>query len=155
MRRILLQEFSKLSKTKDTFLKKPDLDQKDHVHCFEEIFLFNPGGGMLNSKAYKVCFGCGETEDLSRTPEINEEIDKIIAQKSKICPKCDSSVVLRIEYGEPDPDYATNPDIYFAGCHVEDYEWHCKKCRWEWGKKVEGRYCEDDIDDGVVGSTEK
>jgi hypothetical protein len=65
------------------------------------------------------------------------------------CPKCSSEAVLKIEYGLPDEELSKRTDVYLGGCCItgEDPEWHCKKCRWEWGKEVEGRYCEDDIDD--------
>jgi hypothetical protein len=84
---------------------------------------------------------------------MKEEIDKwmkkieILKINPKKCPKCGADEVLKIEYGEPLPEFYNAPGLYFAGCCVEDYKWHCKKCRWEWGKKIEGRYCEDDIDD--------
>jgi len=67
--------------------------------------------------------------------------------KPKKCPKCKAKNVLKIEYGEFSPEFYNAPGLYFAGCCVEDYEWHCGKCRWEWGKNIEGRYCEDDVDD--------
>jgi hypothetical protein len=82
------------------------------------------------------------------------EIDrlKLVSNKNiginpKICPKCQSVEVLKIEYGHPGIDIDSRPDLYFAGCCVEDYEWICKKCHWEWGKKGDGKYCEDNFDD--------
>lgn len=86
---------------------------------------------------------------------MKEELDKwmkkieILKINPKKCPKCGADEVLKIEYGEPSEELAERTDVYLGGCCIltPAAEWHCKKCRWEWGKKIEGRYCEDDIDD--------
>jgi len=74
--------------------------------------------------------------------------DKFFTKK---CPKCESVEILKIEYGEPTQEaFENSPGIYFAGCCCFDegnYEWVCRKCHWEWGKKVDGQYCEDEYTD--------
>ncbi len=93
-----------------------------------------------------------EYEDLSYLKEeLNNRLKEIeiLKLKPKKCPECGSDVILKIEYGEPDPGvYNSSPDIHFAGCckPIPSPEWHCKKCHWQWGKKDAGGYCEDDID---------
>ena len=76
------------------------------------------------------------------------EILRLIPKK---CPKCESDKVLKIEYGLPlfDDDHSARSDIYLAGCvcMVPASEWICKKCHWEWGKNVAGRYSEETFDD--------
>ena len=82
-----------------------------------------------------------------------EEI-KIAMLISKKCPKCGSEKVLKIEYGLPGDEMMDRDDIYLGGCCIDEdnknNEWHCKKCHWEWGKNVEGGYCEDDIEEEEV-----
>ena len=68
--------------------------------------------------------------------------------KPKKCPKCGAGEVLKIEYGYPIEDLEERTDVYWGGCCmlIPANEWHCKKCRWEWGKKSEGCYCQDDVE---------
>lgn len=86
-------------------------------------------------------------EVLSIKKELDDWIKKIEILKlnPKKCPKCGSNEVLKIEYGEPDPEEYGRPDLYFAGCVclTPSCEWICKKCHWEWGKKNDGGYNED------------
>jgi len=92
-----------------------------------------------------------EYEELSF---LKGELDKrlkeieILKLKPKKCPKCESDVILKIEYGLPDEELSKRTDVYLGGCCItgDDPEWHCKKCHWQWGKKNVGGYCEDDID---------
>lgn len=83
MRYLYPQEFNKLSETKKAFLSEPVFEQQKHSHSWEEIFIMNPGAGMLNAHTYKVCFGCGEKTEIPRTPEMDKEIQKIISEKLK------------------------------------------------------------------------
>jgi len=48
------------------------------------------------------------------------------------CPKCNSSWVVPIEYGERpvDPDY--HGQYVGGGCCVRDENWHCMSCDTEW-----------------------
>jgi ribosomal protein L37AE/L43A len=62
------------------------------------------------------------------------------------CPKCKSNKVLRITYGLVVSDYVIEKDEFLGGCCVDDYEWHCGDCEWEWGNKVEGRYNKEESD---------
>lgn len=84
MRYLYPQEFNKLSEIKQAFLYKPDSQRQRHSHLREEIFIMNPGAGMLNAHAYKVCFECGEKARISITLEMDKEIQKIILEKTKI-----------------------------------------------------------------------
>jgi len=90
-------------------------------------------------------------EILSMKEELDNWIKKIeiLRLTPKKCPKCRDSEVLKIEYGEPAIDVSTRPDLYFHGCDViGGFEWICKKCHWEWGKRENGQYCENnDLDD--------
>ncbi len=59
-------------------------------------------------------------------------------KKPSECPKCKSSKVLKIEYGEPDMGYFTEEmlenEVYLGGCCIteESKKWHCGSCDWEW-----------------------
>jgi len=83
MRYLYPQEFNKLLETKKAFLSKPVSKRQKHSHKLEEIFIMNPGAGMLNAHAHSVCFGCGEKTEIPRTPEIDKEIENIISKKLK------------------------------------------------------------------------
>lgn len=72
MRYITLTELNEIRKK---------CDRKIHTHNYENVFLFNPGGGLLNSRAYKLCTLCGEMISLLRDEKINKEIDDIISEK--------------------------------------------------------------------------
>ncbi|MCX6720339.1 MAG: hypothetical protein NTW11_00850 [Candidatus Staskawiczbacteria bacterium] len=93
---------------------------------------------------------------------MKEELDnwmkkiEILKLNPKKCPKCGSAEVLKIEYGEHSVELNERIDIYWGGCCItgEDPEWHCKKCRWEWGKKFAGHYCEDDVDEDDTADKE-
>ena len=84
MRYLYPQEFNKLSEIKKAFSSKPIVGQQKHSHEWEEIFIMNPGAGMLNAHTYKVCFGCGDKTEISITPEMDKEIQKIISEKTKL-----------------------------------------------------------------------
>lgn len=79
MRYLYPQEFNKLSEINKDFSSKTPSQQ--HSHQWEEVFIMNPGAGMLNAHAYKVCFECGEKSEISITPETNKEIQRIIKNK--------------------------------------------------------------------------
>ncbi len=83
MRYLYPQEFNKLSEINKAFSGKPSAEQHEHSHKWEEIFIMNPGAGMLNAHTYRVCFGCGEKTEISRTPEMDKEIQIIISEKLK------------------------------------------------------------------------
>ena len=81
MRYLYPQEFYKLSEINKAFLGNLTAEQQKHSHNWEQIFIMNPGAGMLNAHAYKVCFGCGEKTRISITLEIDKEIQEIILRK--------------------------------------------------------------------------
>lgn len=83
MRYLYPQEFNKLSETKKAFLSKIVSEQQKHSHSWDQIFIMNPGAGMLNAHAFKVRFKCGEKAEISITPEMDKEIQKIISGKNK------------------------------------------------------------------------
>lgn len=62
---------------------KEKYDHKIHTHKYENVFLFNPGQGLLNSRAYKLCKLCGEMTPLLRDAKLDKEIADIISKKLK------------------------------------------------------------------------
>ncbi len=81
MKYLYPQEFNKLSELEKDFLRKPALQQKEHSHEWEQVFIMNPGGGMFNAHVFKVCFGCGKRIKIQRDQGMNKEIKKIIGRK--------------------------------------------------------------------------
>ncbi len=81
MRYLYPQEINKLLKIKKTFLEKADFQQQNHSHEWEQIFIIYPPA-LLNARAYKVCFGCGEMVETPRTLKMDKDIQKIISEKS-------------------------------------------------------------------------
>jgi len=87
-----------------------------------------------------------EDENYEKLKELKEFIEfklksnKQIKKKKRVCPKCKSGNVLRIQYGLPSKPIPSN--VYLGGCCVtdEDPDWHCNDCSWEWGHNSEGRY---------------
>lgn len=60
---------------------KEKYNHKSHDHALENVFLFNPGGGLLNPKAYQLCKVCGELLQIKIAKELRKEIQTIIAKK--------------------------------------------------------------------------
>lgn len=56
-------------------------DHKAHNHEYENVFLYHPGQGMLNPRAYKICKFCGQMVEMQIDDKIHKEIDDIIREK--------------------------------------------------------------------------
>lgn len=76
MRLIYLKELDELNKIKNDFQKRPESEINNHKHEWERVFIFNPGGGLLNSRVFDICKVCGETKPVNKTTKISEEIEK-------------------------------------------------------------------------------
>lgn len=64
------------------FRKKDD--HKTHNHEYENVFLFHPAQGLLNSRAYKLCKLCGKMVQIQIDDKINKEISAIIDRKMAV-----------------------------------------------------------------------
>jgi len=52
-----------------------------HSHRYENVFLFSPGQGLLNARAYKLCNLCGEMVEIQIDDKMGNEINNIISKK--------------------------------------------------------------------------
>lgn len=54
---------------------------KYHNHEYENVFLFNPGQGMLNAHAYRLCRNCAQMVEIDIDDKTRTEIKAIISRK--------------------------------------------------------------------------
>lgn len=76
IRYVTLLEMNDLTK------KQKDFKGKCGCVSFEKVFLFNPGAGMTNARAYKVCRKCGKYFDLEIDEKTRGEIQNIISDRT-------------------------------------------------------------------------
>lgn len=50
-------------------------------HEYENVFLFHPGQGMLNSHAYKLCRNCAQMVKIDIDDKTRTEIRAVISRK--------------------------------------------------------------------------
>jgi hypothetical protein len=79
--------------------------------------------------------------------------------KPPLCPRCNSTKVIPIMYGDPVPEAweaAERGELQLGGCCVEDGMpiWHCTKCGHEFGKlKLDENLKGEDLD-SIISSIE-
>ena len=80
MKYLTPQEFNKLLERQEIFAGKSFAEKEEHQHTWEQIFVMNPGAGMLNSHVFKACLNCGEKTPVPKTEAMDAEIQKMIKQ---------------------------------------------------------------------------